>query len=65
MIKAISSWLMDMKQKKIENMKTLDLCPDCHGKGFMVYPAEHYFTTSYECAGCNGTGNFSEWSSQM
>ncbi|WP_245805825.1 methionine aminopeptidase [Bacillus alkalicellulosilyticus] len=54
-----------MKQKKIENMKTLDLCPDCHGKGFMVYPAEHYFTTSYECAGCNGTGNFSEWSSQM
>jgi hypothetical protein len=60
---AISAWNTARYEKHVSNMAAQGLCPDCRGKGFNAYvPNEYYYSNVYDCPGCNGSGNFSDWS---
>ncbi|WP_342430756.1 hypothetical protein [Neobacillus sp. FSL H8-0543] len=43
-------------------MKDQEKCPDCHGRGFTVYPYNEYaYFNSFECPGCQGSGAYTDW----
>lgn len=60
-------WQAQMYQKKVEKMRDQGLCPDCRGRGYNPAAVNAYVympTYDYTCAGCNGTGSFSDWNSR-
>ncbi|MDQ0228817.1 methionine aminopeptidase [Metabacillus malikii] len=67
-IRSISSWNAGRIEKKINEMKDIGNCPDCKGNGFITTIASYYtpsFDLLYDCPGCNGTGQYSEWEMQQ
>lgn len=62
LFQAISAWNAARYEKHVASMEEKGYCPDCRGKGFDAYaPFEYYHNTSYECPGCGGSGQFSDW----
>jgi DnaJ-class molecular chaperone len=62
-LNALSEWKTARYEKKISEMRSQGICPDCHGKGFHSLPLNEFlYTDVYDCPGCNGSGLFSDWS---
>lgn len=61
MFNAISEWLDQRYKKYVNKMEEEGLCPTCRGKGFNLSGSEYFYTASYDCASCNGSGLFSDW----
>lgn len=60
---AISDWRKSRHEKFISQMKEENKCPDCYGRGFLLYPANEflYLNNPLDCPGCNGTGLYTDW----
>lgn len=60
---AYNQWRVSRYDNHVSNMRSQNKCPDCRGKGYHAYPVNEfvYYTDSYECPGCNGTGQYSDW----
>jgi DnaJ-class molecular chaperone len=56
-----NEWRRARNEKHITRMREDNRCPLCNGKGFVLYRGFDYAMDSFDCAGCNGTGLFSEW----
>lgn len=55
-------WKENRYQNHVSNMKDQGKCPDCHGRGYTVYPYNEFaYFNSFECPGCQGSGNYSDW----
>jgi DnaJ-class molecular chaperone len=65
LLNAFNDWRNLRHENHLSQMKDLNKCPDCYGRGFLVYPAIEYLYHSFssECPGCNGSGHYSEWES--
>ena len=46
-------------KKKITDMKSKGICPDCNGQGIIIFAYE--YVTPDQCSGCNGSGSFKDW----
>lgn len=57
-----SQWNATKYEKKVSEMESQGMCPDCSGKGFNTVANDYLYTTSYECHSCKGSGLFSVWS---
>ncbi|MBM7570342.1 methionine aminopeptidase [Aquibacillus albus] len=58
---ALSNWSNSRYQKKVSKAKADGVCPDCGGRGIEIMPYEHFFDSSFQCAGCNGSGLYDDW----
>jgi DnaJ-class molecular chaperone len=60
---AFNDWRASRHENHIAQMKEENKCPDCNGRGFLIYPTTEmsYLVHSLDCPGCNGSGHFSEW----
>ncbi|WP_047153468.1 hypothetical protein [Aneurinibacillus tyrosinisolvens] len=59
---AISNWKAAKYEKKIAEMQSQGICPDCYGRGFNpLLLHEFLYTNLYDCPGCNGSGLFADW----
>ncbi|WP_299094304.1 methionine aminopeptidase [uncultured Metabacillus sp.] len=66
LIRSFSQWNEKRNQRIYADMKALGKCPDCTGKGFiMTLTSIHTptYDSIFDCPGCNGTGQFSDWNS--
>ncbi|KKI88725.1 hypothetical protein WQ54_29890 [Bacillus sp. SA1-12] len=66
LIKAFSDWNVGRNQKIRAEMEALGKCPDCRGKGFITTLTSLHtptYDSIFDCPGCNGTGQFSDWNS--
>lgn len=63
LLNSFNEWRTARYQNHVSKMKEANKCPDCHGRGFSLYPGNEYafYTSQYNCSGCNGTGLYSEW----
>jgi len=62
LFQAITQWQEQRQERQIQSMQEKGLCPDCNGKGFNIPISEFYITPSYyDCPGCNGSGNYTDW----
>lgn len=57
-------WRTARHEQYISKMRSINKCPDCHGRGFYTFSANEFvnYTNPYDCPNCNGSGSFSEWS---
>jgi DnaJ-class molecular chaperone len=59
---AISRWHAKNYEKKLSEMRSQDLCPECHGRGFSPWMISEYsYHEDFSCHACYGTGLFSNW----
>ena len=58
---SISEWSQGRYEKKVARAKEQGKCPDCNGRGVEILPYEHFYGSAYQCPGCNGSGQFSDW----
>jgi hypothetical protein len=62
----LSDWKSNLYEKRISEAEGLGHCPECNGKGFhMPLATEYYMPEVYDCLDCNGTGSFSNWSTNQ
>lgn len=63
LLNAFNDWRTSRYENHVSQMKELNKCPECYGKGYVIYPAIEftYQPMSYDCHGCNGSGNYSVW----
>ncbi|MGG7617996.1 methionine aminopeptidase [Robertmurraya sp. GLU-23] len=67
-IQAFFNWREGKYQEHLEAMYEEDKCPQCHGKGYHVYPPVGEFIPYnhiFDCAGCEGSGSYSKWDSSI
>lgn len=67
-LNAFDQWISSRYENHVSKMESQERCPDCLGKGFHTYPwASEFFLheNSHQCTGCNGSGHYYDWSSQM
>lgn len=58
----LSEWKNAQYEKRVSEMQALNKCPDCQGKGFQAIMLQgFYYTGSFDCYGCDGSGLFSDW----
>ncbi|MBB6453350.1 DnaJ-class molecular chaperone [Salirhabdus euzebyi] len=63
-LSSVNEWRENRREKKLSEMESLGICPDCAGKGFHhITHSEMYYAAPFECQGCNGSGSYAEWSS--
>lgn len=60
---AISNWQAKRFEQHRSEMEALDKCPDCKGRGFS-FSAYVEDAVPNECAGCNGSGLYSDWAEE-
>lgn len=63
-LNGFSQWKQSRYEKVVTDMESLGKCPDCRGKGFTSSYSSVYipnFDAFFDCPGCNGTGNFTDW----
>ncbi|WP_078547983.1 methionine aminopeptidase [Litchfieldia alkalitelluris] len=62
LIDTLNDWLTSRNERRLEQMESLGLCPDCNGRGFHTFNSyEFYYSNPIDCIGCNGSGTFSDW----
>lgn len=62
LLNSFQDWKASRYEKKISEMQSQGICPDCHGKGVNTFPLNDYYLANvYDCPGCNGSGSFSDW----
>lgn len=63
LLHSFQQWRAARHAKHISRMKEENKCPDCYGRGFVIYPANEFtfFDGSYDCPGCDGSGLFTDW----
>jgi DnaJ-class molecular chaperone len=66
LLSAFNDWRNTRYENHVSQMKEENKCPDCNGRGFLIYPGGQmsYLANSLDCPGCNGSGQYSEWESQ-
>ncbi|MGM0873926.1 MAG: methionine aminopeptidase [Bacillota bacterium] len=67
-INAISEWKQARYEKVKTEMESLGRCPDCRGRGFTSSLTSVYTPTYdavFDCPGCNGSGQFTDWNSSI
>jgi DnaJ-class molecular chaperone len=64
LIQAFNQWKTTRYENHLAQMREENKCPECYGRGFVVYPAQEfvYYSNPLDCPGCNGTGLYTEWS---
>lgn len=64
LLNAFNEWKNTRYEKHVSHMKDENKCPECYGRGFLIYPANEfvYLSNPFDCPGCNGSGLYSEWS---
>jgi DnaJ-class molecular chaperone len=65
LLNSFNDWRQARYENHLSQMKELNKCPDCYGRGYFVYPAIEYtyLELSPECTGCNGSGRYNDWES--
>ncbi|PTL40152.1 methionine aminopeptidase [Alkalicoccus saliphilus] len=49
-------------ERKISRCREKGVCPECRGRGLeKVLQNEYYYVEPSKCAGCQGTGKFTDW----
>ncbi|MHC0036981.1 methionine aminopeptidase [Pseudoneobacillus sp. C159] len=63
LLSAFNDWRNTRYENHLSEMREANKCPDCYGRGFLVYPASEisYLPQSFDCPGCNGSGHFNDW----
>lgn len=63
LLSAFNDWRASRYENHLSQMKEANKCPDCYGRGFLIYPSSEisYHTSSFDCPGCNGSGQYSRW----
>lgn len=62
LLNAFNEWRTTRQENHVSRMKENNKCPDCYGRGFLVYPANEYiYSNSFDCPGCNGSGLYNDW----
>ncbi|MBN6885915.1 methionine aminopeptidase [Cytobacillus horneckiae] len=63
LIKLFNKWRNERFEEHVSKMKVENKCPDCYGRGFIVYPANVYSFHSdhFRCPGCEGSGLYEDW----
>ncbi|HYK73332.1 MAG TPA: methionine aminopeptidase [Pseudoneobacillus sp.] len=63
LINAFNEWKSAKYDNHVSQMKEINKCPDCYGKGYVIYPVMEftYQNISSDCPGCNGSGQYSDW----
>lgn len=64
LINAIGEWKQARYEKVISEMEPLGRCPDCRGRGFVSTLTSVYtptFDAIFDCPGCNGSGQYTDW----
>ncbi|MEW9050150.1 MAG: methionine aminopeptidase [Neobacillus sp.] len=62
LLNAYNQWRETRYQNHLSNMRDQDKCPDCHGRGFTVYPYNEYaYYNSFDCPSCQGSGSYDAW----
>lgn len=59
---ALSQWMENKYEKRIEKMRNEGVCPECYGIGYhaveIMYSSPY---DNYRCPGCGGSGTFADW----
>ncbi|HLO12074.1 MAG TPA: methionine aminopeptidase [Pseudoneobacillus sp.] len=65
LMSSFNDWRASRYENHVSQMREENKCPDCYGRGFMMYPFNEftYQAHSLECPGCNGSGLYTDWSS--
>ncbi|KAB2333441.1 methionine aminopeptidase [Bacillus mesophilum] len=60
---SFQKWKNAKYEEHMSRMKEDNKCPDCNGRGFLIFPASMYLynSESINCHGCNGTGLYTDW----
>ncbi|WP_240374914.1 methionine aminopeptidase [Bacillus piscicola] len=58
---SFKDWRQEKYEQKIDKMRVEGKCPDCRGKGFTIMSGDYLHASPLDCAGCNGSGVFSDW----
>lgn len=62
LLNRFSQWQNDRYQKRVAEMQSKGLCPDCRGSGLSMLALNEFLHTNfYDCPGCNGSGLYSDW----
>jgi DnaJ-class molecular chaperone len=63
LLNAFNEWRNSKYENHISQMREGDKCPDCYGRGVLIYPSTgiSFYTNILDCPGCNGTGMYAEW----
>lgn len=62
LLNVYNQWKETQTQNHIANMKEQGKCPDCQGRGYVIYSCyENVYFSSYECQGCQGSGSYRDW----
>ncbi|MBM7585591.1 DnaJ-class molecular chaperone [Bacillus pakistanensis] len=63
LLNAINEWRTSRYENHVSKMKEANNCPECRGRGFLLYPANEYSYSAdqFNCNGCNGSGLYSDW----
>lgn len=62
LLNTFNEWRTTRYENRISQMREVNKCPDCNGRGFLTYPATEYaFYGNLDCPGCNGSGLFTAW----
>ncbi|MDQ0268185.1 methionine aminopeptidase [Cytobacillus purgationiresistens] len=64
LLNKFTEWREKRYKEHFSKMKEENKCPDCFGKGFIIYPANVYafHADHFHCPGCKGSGLFNDWS---
>ncbi|WP_091660812.1 hypothetical protein [Alteribacillus iranensis] len=58
---SFKAWRQGRYEQRIAKMRDAGKCPDCDGKGFTIMAGDYLSAAPLDCAGCNGSGSFSDW----
>ncbi|MEH7523517.1 hypothetical protein V7149_09565, partial [Bacillus sp. JJ1503] len=63
LVKAFNDWRAARYENHVAQMKDMNKCPECYGRGFMPYPANEFafYGNLLDCPGCNGSGDYGDW----
>ncbi|MFD2443792.1 methionine aminopeptidase [Bacillus sp. CGMCC 1.16607] len=67
LLSAFNDWRASRYENHVTQMKEENKCPDCSGQGYFIYPTTDftYNANTFDCVGCNGSGLYSEWETQI
>lgn len=60
---SFQKWKAAKYENHISVMREENRCPECNGRGFLIYPASIYLyhSESMNCLSCSGTGLYEDW----
>ncbi|HET7577854.1 MAG TPA: methionine aminopeptidase [Bacillales bacterium] len=60
-LNTFTNWRAERYEKHRSTMQAQGKCPDCNGRGFAMPPLVFDDVTPFDCPGCNGSGQYSDW----